>query len=226
MKRNIWFWVYFIVAVLLATYFSTRITMILMGHGDLARVRSISVSADARDKDLSALVAAAAVAPGTHAYSVNLNNLNARIGAVPGVRESALHRRGDGNLVVRVRLYRAVAQWTDGTDYFPLSADGTIVWQPSNVRPDGTVLFRGELPNDISEITAAAHNMIGDLDYMEWIENRRWNMITTGGITIKLPEKNPTDAIAQLIMLNKNHSILARDISVIDMRDTARILVK
>lgn len=226
MKRTIWFWVYFIVAIVLATYFSVRVIMTGMGHGDLSRVRSISISADIADKDMSALAAAAAVAPGTSALTVNLNQLNHRIGAVAGVRSSAVRRLPNGNLVVRVKLYHAVALWTDGMNYFPLSADGTIVNQPSADRKPGTVLFRGTLPNDISEITTVAHNLIGDLDYMEWIENRRWNLVTTGGITVMLPEKSPDAAIAQLIVLNKNHHIFDRNISVIDMRDDARILVK
>lgn len=197
-----------------------------MGHTTVSRVHSISISADVRDKDLSALATAAAIAPGTGSFSVDLDALNARVGAVPGVRASAVHRRADGNLVVRVKLYRAVALWTDGQNYFPLSADGTIVNQPDAERKSGTVLFRGPLPSDVGEITNVAHNLIGNLDYMEWIENRRWNLITTGGTTILLPEKNPDDAIAQLIVLDKNHKILSRDIKTIDMRDSARILVK
>lgn len=225
MKRTIWFWLYFIIAILLAIYFSVRIIMTTMGHTTVSRVHSISISADVRDKDLSAL-ATAAIAPGTGAFSVDLDALNARVGAVPGVRASAVHRRADGNLVVRVKLYRAVALWTDGQNYFPLSADGTIVNQPDAERKSGTVLFRGPLPSDVGEITNVAHNLIGNLDYMEWIENRRWNLITTGGTTILLPEKNPDDAIAQLIVLDKNHKILSRDIKTIDMRDSARILVK
>jgi len=64
------------------------------------------------------------------------------------------------------------------------------------------------------------------LDYLEWIENRRWNLHTTGGITIMLPEQNPVDAIGQLVSLNNNHNILSRKINLIDMRDSARILVK
>lgn len=226
MKRTIWFWLYFIIAILLAIYFSVRIIMTTMGHTTVSRVHSISISADVRDKDLSALATAAAIAPGTGAFSVDLDALNARVGAVPGVRASAVHRRADGNLVVRVKLYRAVALWTDGQNYFPLSADGTIVNQPNAERKSGTVLFRGPLPSDVGEITNVAHNLIGNLDYMEWIENRRWNLITTGGTTILLPEKNPDDAIAQLIVLDKNHKILSRDIKTIDMRDSARILVK
>ncbi len=197
-----------------------------MGHGAAARVHSISISATPRGGDLNAVATAAAVAPGTQTYSVDLNTMAARISAVPGVRDAAVRRMPGGNLSVRVKMYTAVAQWTDGDAFFPLSADGTIVRRPGTERDPASVLFRGPLPDDISEITKAAHNLVGNIDYLEWIEKRRWNIQTTGGITVMLPEKNPAAAIAGLIVLNERHDLLGRDISVIDMRDDARILVK
>ena len=226
MKRNLWFWLYFIAAILLAIYFATRIIMTFMGYGPISTVRNISISADTKNKDLTTMVAAAGIAPGTHTYSVNLELINERLLNTPGVRESAVRRMPNGNLSVRVHLYRAVAGWTDGTYYYPLSADGTVVNSPSEEKKPGVVMFRGPLPNDISDITKAATNLIGELDYMEWIDNHRWNLVTSDGITVMLPEENPTGAIASLVVLNDKHNILSKNIKTIDMRDSARILVK
>ena len=216
MKRSIWFWLYFVIAIILAVYFATRIVMTYMNRGEIAHVRRISISADGPKKDLTSVATAAAVAPGTNAFRISLDTINARVSAVPGVRNCAIRRTPNGNLSVRVELYQAIAQWTDGINFFPLSADGT----------SGTVVFRGELPPDISEITNTAQSMINNLDYIEWIEGRRWNIHTNTGITVMLPENNPTDAIASLLVLDKNHGILSKQIKVIDMRDSARILVK
>lgn len=226
MKRSILFWIYFVIAIIMAVYLATRVTMVCTGRSNLSYVRSMSLSADIPNKDLSPIAAAAAVAPGTRAYGKTLDEINARIMATPGVRKAATRRLPSGNLSIRVQLYQAVAQWTDGTSYYPLSADGTIVNKPTDTRNPNTVVFRGEVPNDISEITNTAHNLVNDLDYLEFIENRRWNLHTTGGITIMLPEKNPENAVASLITLNKNHQILSKDIKIIDMRDSSRILVK
>lgn len=197
-----------------------------MGHGTASRVHSISISAAPRGAELGPITAAAAVAPGTHTYTVDLNAMAARVSGTPGVRDAAVRRMPNGNLSVRVNMHTAVAQWTDGDAFYPLSADGTIVQRPVPERDPSSVLFRGPVPADISDITKAAHSMIGNLNYMEWIENRRWNLQTNGGITIMLPEKNPSAAIASLVMLNEKHNLLSRNISVIDMRDDARILVK
>lgn len=226
MKRNLWFWLYFIAAILLAIYFATRIIMTFMGYGPIAQVKNISISADTKNQDLTAIAAATGISPGTHTHSVNLELVNARLIATPGVRESAVRRLPNGNLSVKIRLYRAVAAWTDGTYYYPLSADGTIVQQPSEEKSPGTVVFRGNVPNDINNITKAANNIIGDLNYLEFVDNRRWNIITNDGITVMLPEENPDAAIASLVVLNNKHKILNKNIQTIDMRDTTRILVK
>lgn len=226
MKRNIWFWLYFIVAILLAIYFATRIVMTFIGYGPTAMVRNISVSADTNDKDLTPIIAAAGIAPGTHTHAIKLELVNARIAQTPGVRESAVRRLANGNLAIKVNLYRAVAGWTDGTYYYPISADGTIVKNPSETRGNGTVLFRGNVPNEIGKITKAATNLIGNLDYLEWIDDRRWNLITTGGITIMLPENDPVAAIGNIVVLDQKYNILSKAIKVIDMRDDTRILVR
>lgn len=226
MKKSLWFWLCFIIAIVLAVYFSVRIVMTGIGRGTNAYINNISISADQSDKDLSAIVAAATLAPNTPSYSIDLNMLNERVSKVPGVKKSAVRRMPNGNLSVRVALHRAVALWADGEHYFPLSADGTIVNKPTDVRDMSHVVFRGKLPNNITQITNAAHNLVGNLDYMEWIENRRWNMYTNDGIIIMLPEENPTAAIGTLISLHNNHHILDKDIQMIDMRDSARILVK
>lgn len=226
MKRNIWFWLFFILSIILAIYFASRIIMTTMGYGHIAQVHRVSISTDSNNKDLASIAAAAGIAPGTHVYALDLNQLNDRISSVPGVRNSAVRRRPDGNLIIRVELYHAVALWTDGTGFYPLSADGTIVNRPSDVRAPGTILFQGTLPTDINKITRAAQSLSGDVDYLEWIENRRWNLHTTGGITVMLPEHDPVGAIGTLTVLHQNHQILGKDIHILDMRDSARILIK
>ena len=225
MKRSIWFWICFVVAIIMAVYFSARIIMVGMGRGKLAQVQNISIVTDSRDADMDAMRAAAGGLV-RNSYKVDLDALNARIAAVPGVKKSAVRRLPNGNLAVRADMYRAVAQWSDGENFFPLSADGTIVNSPSQTRDIGAVVFVGTLPDDISEITTAARNMVADVAYLEWIENRRWNIVTMGGITVMLPENNPVQAISTLISLNQNHGIFGKKLTVIDMRDDARILVK
>ncbi len=226
MKRNIWFWLYFIIAILLAIYFATRVVMTFMGYGPTATIRNISASADTNDRDLNAVIAAAGIAPGTNSHSIPLKLVNARIVQIPYIKESAVRRLANGNLAIKANTYRSVAIWTDGVNYYPISSNGKKVESPSETRNSGSVVFRGEIPNEIGEITKAANNLIDDLDYLEWIDNRRWNLTTLGGITIMLPEEDPIAAIGNIVILNQKYNLLSKALRVIDMRDDTRILVK
>lgn len=226
MKRTIWFWICFALTILVATYMAVRITMVARGVGRVGVVRTVSISADGAATDLNAVAAAVAVAPGARAWHTNLDEINSRVAAAPGVRKSAVRRRPDGNIAVRVQMHRAVAQWFDGINYFPISADGTIVARADAGRAPGAVVFSGPVPDDIADITKAARKLGDKCDYMQWVDGRRWNVITPDGITVMLPEENPAGAIGALLALDQNHEILNRKISLIDMRDNARILVK
>ena len=226
MKRSLLFWLYFIVAIIFGVYFATRIIMTGLGHGKLSVIHNISITADNKDADLTAIQTVAAAGLGAKTNSLNIDSLNRRISEVPTVQYSATRRMPNGTLRIKVQLYNAVAQWTDGVAFYPLSDDGTIVQTPVDTRDTTAIVFRGTLPNSISDITAAARTMSDQINYMEWIENRRWNIITTSGITIMLPENDPIAAIRGLNSLNEKQNILAKDINTIDMRDSARILVK
>ena len=226
MKRSIWFWTCFIIAIIFGIYFSTRIIMTLTGHGNLAYIHHISIYTDIKKQDLSGIANAVSLPHNTKAKSINLEQIRQKVSAVPGVKDVAIRHLPNGNIIIRTSMHHAVALWTDDTNFFPLSADGTIVNTPTAVRNITDVVFRGPVPNDISEITRAAQGIVGHINYMEWIENRRWNIHTTTGTVIMLPEVNPTSAIGSLINLNTNYKILSKELKTIDLRDDTRILVK
>ena len=225
MRKNLWFWLYFIIAILLAVYFATRSIMIIMGIGRTSTVQEPIISVDARNYDTTKIKMAMGIAPTTHSYSVNLDAVHERIKKIPEIRDTAVRRMPNGGLMVRAELYHAVAGWTDGTYFYPISGDGKIVDNPSQERTPGTIIFRGPMPNNISDITKAAMGLLAEIDYLEWIENRRWNIHTTDGITVLLPEEDPIAAINSLTTLNEKHKILSKKLKTIDMRDNARILV-
>ncbi len=202
-----------------------------MGRGYVAHVHNISIIADRPDMDLSTLRAASNILPGTQTYSIDLATLNTRISSVPGVKSSAVRRLPNGNISIHTKIYNTVGIWYDSEHYYPISDDGVVINKPSDTRPESAIMFRGKVPNNLTKITNASHELVDKIDYLEWIEDRRWNIHTTNGITILLPqdsvstpEYEPTSAIAQLIYLDQNYQILSRTIERIDLRDPKRIL--
>lgn len=226
MKQTVYFWLSFSFAIILAIYFSVRTITTFSGRGPVSNIHSKTIISDTKDKNFSAITKAISIPSGATIKTIKLADINNKILSVPTVSKSSVRRMPNGNLSIKVSMHQAVALWTDGTVYYPLSANGDLVKQPTETRNIGNVVFRGELPNDISDITKQAHKLLGYLDYIEWIENRRWNIHTITGITIMLPEVDYTTAINTVISLQNNYKLLDKDLTIIDMRDSSRILVK
>ncbi len=199
--------------------------MTVMGRGSGAVVKNVSLRTDTPGTDAGAISNASAIVPGMRTYSISLDDVRTRIENVPDVERVAVRRQSNGNISVHVKMRRAVAFWTDGEKFFPLTADGTIINQPSEEHPKLGILFRGNLPDDITKITKIATGSGLGPDFMEWVEGRRWNMVI-GDITVQLPEDSVADAVSLLAEMEKKYGLLSREIFVIDMRDKGRTLVR
>ena len=226
MKKTLFFWLFFVLSIILAVYFSTRIITSYMGRGPISYVKHIEITSNSREIDTEAIKIAIGVQPGTRIRSIDLHQINNRVLSVPGVKNAASRRLPNGDLIIKTQQHKAVAMWSDGLFFYPLSADGTKIDTPFD-RPDkNTIVFRGDLPDDLTDILNSVSVLSEYIDYITFVESRRWNIYTRNGIVIYLPEDNPNVAVNKISVLNQTHKILSRDLKVIDMRDGARILVK
>ena len=226
MKKSIFFWLYFIASIILAVYFLTRIITSIMGRGPVSTVKNITILADSKDTDTELIRVAAGIDRQMNIKSVGLHQINNRIGKIPGIKKSSVRRLSNGDIVIKTQQYRVAAQWSDGVYYYPLSLDGTIIETPNTERDNNTIVFQGKIPSDLKEIITSVSGIYEYIDYMNMVEDRRWNIHTKNGTIIYLPEDNPSVAINKISTLNQTHKILSRKIEIIDMRDNARILVK
>lgn len=225
MKKSILFWLYFVLSIVLAVYFSVRIITGQMGRGPISNVQNI-ITRGTSAKDAEIIKMSVGVSDGTNLRSIDLHQLNNRVANIPGVKKSAVRRLPNGDIAIKIQKYRIVATWSDGEYFYPLSADGTKINTPSMERNNNSIVFRGELPENLTDIINHVSVISKDIDYIDYIESRRWNLHTKNGTVIYLPEQNPEIAINKINMLNHTHKLLSRKLDIIDMRDNARILVK
>lgn len=226
MKKSILFWLYFIMSIVLAVYFSTRIITSIMGRGPVSFVKNITIISDSKDIDTELIKVESGIDKQTNIKYVDLHQVNNRILKIPGVKDSSTRRLSNGDIIINIQKHRVAAQWSDGLYYYPLSDDGTKIDTPSSERDTNTIVFQGTIPENITDIINSVSTISEYIDYMSMVESRRWNIYTKNGTVIYLPENNPNIAINKISVLNQTHKILSRDIEVIDMRDNARILVK
>lgn len=200
-----------------------------MGRGPISNVNHVYVSSNDKGTDMEPLKIATGVPRGTDLRSVDLNQINNRILKVPGVKNSATRRMPNGDIIIQTKQHHAIALFFDGIYYYPLSEDKTKIDTPSETRDENSIVFRGnlaEMPDDLTDIIKTVSVLSEHIDYMDYIEARRWNLHTKNGITIYLPENNPATAINKINILNQTHKLLSRELEIIDLRNDARILVK
>ncbi|MCL2338573.1 MAG: cell division protein FtsQ/DivIB [Proteobacteria bacterium] len=227
MKKSFLFWLAFGVASVIALYLVVRVTLVIIGTANIAPIGNITVQTNA---DLSAtdITNAMTLSAGKSVYSANMNDALSKIMEIPDIKNAAVRRLPNGRMAVKVEQRKIVATWTDGVKFYPLAADGHVVQLPFAAKPDGMLVFSGNLTTDIGGILNAIKNapsVAQQVSHLNWTDGRRWDMTTAGGITIRLPENGAIAAIARLNALQKQNSILDRSLAVIDMRDPERTLV-
>lgn len=225
MKKSILFWLFFVLSIILAVYFAVRVITGQMGRGPISSVQNI-ITYGTNAKDDEIIKMSLGIAPGTNLRAVDLHQLNNRVANIPGVKKSAVRRLPNGDILIKIQKHKIVATLWDGEFYYPLSSDGTKINTPISERNDNTIVFRGELPENLTDIINSVSVLSKDIDYINYVESRRWNIHTKNGITIYLPEKDMDVAINKINRLNHTHKLLSRKLEIIDMRDSARILVK
>ncbi len=226
MKKSLFFWLYFIVSIILAVYFATRFITSQMGRGPISHINHVDIISDKKDTDMTPLKMAIGIPKGSNIRAIDLHQVNNRIISVPGVKDAATRRLPNGNIIIKTKQHNIVAMWSDGVMFYPLSVDGTKIDNPVEERDPNTIVFKGEIPDNLNNIINSLSVLSKDIDYVTMIESRRWDIHTKNGITIYLPEENISTAINKINLLNQNQKLLSRNIEIIDMRDDARILVK
>ena len=197
-----------------------------MGRGPISTVHKVEITSDSKETDLETIKMAAGISRGISLKTLDLNQISNRIQAVAGIKQASARLLPNGNLIIKTKQHHAVAMWSDGVYFYPLSEDGTKIDTPLETHDEHTIVLRGEIPNNLQEIIDSVSILAPYIDYITLIESRRWDIHTKSGMVIYLPEDNPSVAIHKITELNKTHKLLSRDISVLDMRDDARILVK
>lgn len=225
MKKTILFWIYFILSIMLAIYFAVRVITSQLGRGPVSSVHEI-ITYGTNNKDEEIIKMNLGLTPGTSLRTLDLHQLNYRIANIPGIKKSAVRRLPNGDIIVKIQKHKVVATWSDGVYYYPLSSDGTKIDTPSTERNDNSIVFRGELPENLTNVINNVSVLSKYIEYIDYIESRRWNIHTKDGITIYLPEQDMEIAINKINRLNHTHKLLSRKLDIIDMRDNARILVK
>lgn len=152
------------------------------------------------------------------------------ISELPWVREASVRKVYPDTLEIRIEERQPFAVWQHGAELTIISENGDPIAPfrggrhaslPLVVGPDapkGAADFIA-LVRDFPEIAARVKG------YLE-VADRRWDLRLDNGVTIKLPEDGAQAALADVVRMDKENSLLGRDIVSVDLRIADRVVVQ
>ena len=122
-----------------------------------------------------------------------------------------------------------VARWRlDGVTYI-IDQSGARIAAEGSAFPDLPLVVGDEAGDDamgmlkaLAQFPAIKKGLVA----LSRIGDRRWDMIYKSGLRVQLPEQGVAQALRQLDVLEQKFQILARDVTIVDLRVAGMVAVK
>jgi cell division protein FtsQ len=164
-------------------------------------------------------------------FKLELSIIKERIEVLDPVKTASLYARAGGILDVVVIERIPVAVWRSDGDLEIVDTDGERVanLDARKSRPDlPLIVGDGAKPflREALALVKVADPIRDRVRGLIRISNRRWDLVLDNQQVIKLPELEPEAALERVLALHKAQRVLGRDITVIDMRDGKRPVLR
>jgi cell division protein FtsQ len=180
--------------------------------------------------DAATILAALAADRGTPILAVSPSRAKQQLESLPWVRSAAIERRLPGTLIVRLAERRPLAVWQHQGKLELIDKQGevipvkdlgrfaklpTVVGERAAVHAAALLELLGREPELAARVSAAVR-----------VDNRRWNVRIDNAIDVLLPEEDLQGAWARLAALERQSSVLKRDVQTVDMRLPDRLVLR
>lgn len=178
------------------------------------------------------ILAAIGVERGDILLAIDLDGMRQRLEQIDWIEQAAVERRLPDTLHISLRERVAVAIWQRAEqDFVLIDRNGRTV-RAAHPPPgfERLLLVGGEgAPQQIGELfllLAVEPGIAGKLTAATWVGQRRWNLYLKGGIEVRLPEEDSVAALQRLAALDKSDQLLSREIVMIDMRLSGKLILR
>tara|TARA_R110002020_G_scaffold15143_35_gene53914 strand:+ start:2765 stop:3604 length:840 start_codon:yes stop_codon:yes gene_type:complete len=183
-----------------------------------------------RETSESAILAALGIGPDSSLLSVDAGEARERLVSLPWIEQATVRKTYPGSVYVQIQERAAAALWQRGSQLSVVDRDG-------NVLADGLDARFVELPllvgTDANRQVDAILTLLADFPDLRartraavYVGGRRWDVVLTNGVQIRLPEHDTREALANLVEIDRREQLFDRDIASIDVRLRDRIAIR
>ncbi|TDQ83968.1 cell division protein FtsQ [Dongia mobilis] len=193
------------------------------------RIETLDVEGRGETGKQAILIALGAL-KGDPIFALDLNAARQRLLELPWVTDAVVERRLPDKVHVVLTEAEPLALWQRRGVFHLVSRHGQVVAVSDVGRfahlpvivGEGAPLAAGELfallatePDLKDRVTAAV--LVGE---------RRWNLRLDNGVDVKLPELDAVAAWSRFAALERQHHLLAKDVTVIDLRQPDKLILR
>ena len=157
-------------------------------------------------------------------------DMKKRLQSLGWIRSVTVERRLPDALYVRITEDYPAAIWQQSGTFRLIDRDGHLISDVDIARfARLPVVVGAEAPQhtaDLLDMLAREPDLAARVRGAAWVGERRWNLHFDNGVDVKLPADSPQAAWSLLARLEREQSLLARDVSVIDLRMPDRLVVR
>jgi cell division protein FtsQ len=193
------------------------------------RIATVSLSGQ-RQVGREEIFRAAGVTDHSSLLFLDVTQARAKLEAMPWIAEATVRKLYPDRLQITITEREPFALWQQQGKVSVIAADGTVL--AATVEPRLAVL-----PFVVGNGAAAkARGFLAVLDQFPAVRDqvrasilvgeRRWNLRLKNGVDVRLPDSNIERALETLTRLDREKSLLTRDIVAVDLRLPDRVTVR
>ena len=184
-------------------------------------VHGVSLSGNERTSP-NAAYAALGIKQDEFIFSIDPDTIRTRLKQLPWVADAIVRRRLPDVIAVRLIEKRPFALWSRDGDFLVVERSGAVIQGANSEGLDRLPVLVGdgapEAAPPLVDALSGYRALSQRLAAIARIGDRRWDLLLSGGVTVRLPEQNWEAELGELEKLIVDKGVLERDIEMIDLR--------
>ena len=193
------------------------------------RVQDVRVSGR-NQTDRTTLIEALNIARGAPILALDILDAKSRLENIPWVRAATVERMLPDTILVSIIEREPLALWQKDGKLHLIDAEGAVILDEHlDEYADLLVVVGDGAPGHTADLIAllgTEPELMQEVRAATWVGDRRWNLHLKGDIDVRLPEKDPGGAWVRLAQYQRNHRVLDKNVTVLDLRIPDRLIVK
>ena len=163
-------------------------------------------------------------------FAFDPSDAKKEIESLEWIKAAHIERRWPDTIYIHLTERQPLAFLQQGNALTLIDNDGLPIQTKGLKRFESLIVVSGENAGEnayeLLQTIQKYPDVFQRLEEARWISERRWDIILTNSINVKLPETNIAEALETLKRVHGEERILDKNIAHIDLRDQARMIVR